>query len=187
MMDLSKYPKVLKTREDYEFIMKNFPAKYWQLDFRDLILESINVVLVGICDIKYQKVEGEEELEEAVPLHIKYLKNAFAADYIYFQSILDTVADYETVYCFDIPTREVRKYIYQDKPYYIIVDIVEKSDSKMKRLGYTMEEAICLSMGIIDDETVETMQHLHDMEKSISDKLKELDDMEDDEDGRSKD
>ena len=26
------YPDVLETKEDYEYIVKNFPKKYWEID-----------------------------------------------------------------------------------------------------------------------------------------------------------
>lgn len=76
------YPKVLKTKEDYEYVRNYFPKELWKQDFQalldtqydwffiDKLLKNEEVVLK-----KNQKIEYNEELDERYLYEYKYNPN----------------------------------------------------------------------------------------------------------------
>ena len=42
------YPKNLQTREDYEYVLANFPKKDWEQDFKDLLSSRFDYVFQHI-------------------------------------------------------------------------------------------------------------------------------------------
>ena len=68
-MDLSKYPRELNTREDYEFVRNNFPRKYWEEDYKKLLNDSFEDVPVARLSILTTKVEKDETTGEEKEIH----------------------------------------------------------------------------------------------------------------------
>ena len=56
------YPDVLETKKDYEYIVKNFPKKYWEIDLLELFLSSDS------CDPIATYTGAELKLENRVQL-----------------------------------------------------------------------------------------------------------------------
>lgn len=66
------YPKSLNTKEDYEFVRKNFPKENWRKDFQDLLdtrMDWFNVGALekgesGVVDDSHRIVADEQTGEK---------------------------------------------------------------------------------------------------------------------------
>ena len=166
-LDISQYPKLLKTREDYEFIRKNFEPQLWMEDFRQLLSSSTEEKVVGTCrvvkknkteykPVKMKFFKGNENLKE-------FYERRLDEDYVVCASIdKDTEARY-------YGTQPITK-----KTECVMVKHQVKPNSKMEALGYTQEDLICLSLGI-DPAGLELIDKLNEYQKVLSDRITKLD------------
>ena len=166
-LDVSQYPKLLKTREDYEFIRKNFDPKLWMEDFRQLLNSSMEERVVGTClvvkknkneytPVKKKFFKGDESLKE-------FYERRLDEDYVVCASIdKDTEARY-------YGTQPITK-----KTECVMVKHQVKPNSKMESLGYTQEDLVCLSLGI-DPAGLELIDKLTNYEKVLDERIKKLD------------
>ena len=166
-LDVSQYPKLLKTREDYEFIRKNFDPKLWMEDFRQLLNSSMEEKVVGTCrvvkknkneytPVKKKFFKGDESLKE-------FYERRLDEDYVVCASIdKDTEARY-------YGTQPITK-----KTECVMVKHQVKPNSKMESLGYTQEDLVCLSLGI-DPAGLELIDKLTNYEKVLDERIKKLD------------
>ena len=166
-LDVSQYPKLLKTREDYEFIRKNFDPKLWMEDFRQLLNSSMEERVVGTClvvkknkneytPVKMKFFKGNESLKE-------FYERRLDEDYVVCASIdKDTEARY-------YGTQPITK-----KTECVMVKHQVKPNSKMESLGYTQEDLACLSLGI-DPSGLELLDKLTNYEKVLDERIKKLD------------
>lgn len=166
-LDVSQYPKLLKTREDYEFIRKNFDPKLWMEDFRQLLNSSMEEKVVGTCKVV------KKNKDECAPVKMKFFKgNESLKDF--YERRLDE--DYVVCASIDKDT-EARYYGTQPitkKTECVMVKHQVKPNSKMESLGYTQEDLVCLSLGI-DPSGLELLDKLSSYEKVLDERIKKLD------------
>ena len=166
-LNISKYPKLLKTREDYEFIRKNFDPKLWMEDFRQLLNSSMEEKVVGTCRVV------KKNKEEYAPVKMKFFKGNESLKEFYERRL-----DEDYVVCASIDKdTEARYYGTQPitkKTECAMVKHQVKPNSKMESLGYTQEDLVCLSLGI-DPSGLELLDKLSNYEKVLDERIKKLD------------
>ena len=166
-LDVSQYPKLLKTREDYEFIRKNFDPKLWMEDFRQLLNSSMEEKVVGTCKVV------KKNKDEYAPVKMKFFKGNESLKEFYERRL-----DEDYVVCANIDKdTEARYYGAQPitkKTECVMVKHQVKPNSKMESLGYTQEDLVCLSLGI-DPSGLELLDKLSNYEKVLDERIKKLD------------
>lgn len=63
------YPKFLNSKEDYEYVRKNFPKQEWEKDFRALLencydwyfVKNLESEAAGVIDDTHKVVENEQD------------------------------------------------------------------------------------------------------------------------------
>lgn len=165
--DLSKYPKVLNTREDYEFIRNNFPRKYWEEDYKQLLNDSFAVI--PYAPVKISRDENSGKINKLTRLEksfnfekIRKNKNRFE-EYKSLCEKLEKEFD-ESILLMDNNTiaegieyegekiesnEEIR--LFSDSLACVCHNI-EKPDSKIRKLGYTPEQIFDYIIGISEEE-----------------------------------
>ena len=107
-----EYPKLLQTREDYEFIMTNFPKKKWEPDVHKLLFDAFEDVLVGVVKISDYNYKETDKLfkKDYVTNYKKIIRKLF-------RITEDTTIGYETIIRFN-DNSELRKYKEFDNYYF---------------------------------------------------------------------
>lgn len=170
MEDLSKYPRVLRTKEDYEYARNNFPAEYWTKDFKKLIMDSIETRIVKICE-DVHKVHGKDDVYEYKKSMDLKTTNPL---YRYLYDLIDEDPG-ETLRIED-DENELRKYTTQHGDFYLLVHTSMKKDSKLERIGYTMDEAISASMGVVENHQ-DMQEKINKVQESLQKKIDEVENM----------
>lgn len=160
MLPIEQYPDKLETHEDYEFIRKNFPPKYFMSDFRTLIIESIEPKILWICDVSlmpYRKTEGEQKYR-IDKKHDPYKDPKLDR---YYELIADDCD--EKLFAYDDHTNmQVGEYLTKltdpdnGESYFVIMKYEEKENSRLAKAGYSMDNAIAISLNAYD----ETAKHI---------------------------
>lgn len=183
--DLSKYPKVLKTKEDYEFIRINFPYDVYVNDFRELLMNATEEKFVGWCKIKKNN-KGEEPIitkfhrwtksptDKNLKRNMKKIiwKNDEEYDLLC-TSEIDPNTNEELPY-----ELEVRNYI---KPvdgtplrYWVFTHVLMQN-SKLEQLGYTVQEVSNICMGI--DPTFDITKYTKALDEQSAKLQKKIDEL----------
>jgi hypothetical protein len=118
-----EYPQTLETREDYEFIRKNFPKNIWDHDYLELLMDAYTNVVVGKSPTWYFKDEKDPESAEfsCTPID-KELEDTILSNE-------DKFTSEEKVNFFN------RVVTYQGVKY--LIRLEENQNSKLFQLGYT--------------------------------------------------
>ena len=134
-----KYPRTLETREDYDYVIKNFPREMWLPDYKEVFDSGFynkvigkNVVITdGIAT--YDDVTDDEVKE--VQSNSNKWKNWVdlkEGNHLEFSEKYNNVIQYK------------------GKLYVTAVKV--NPDSKMAKLGFTEDEAYGYMLGITQDE-----------------------------------
>ena len=142
MEDLSKYPRTLTSKEDYDYIRENFPMEYWLTDYQQLINDSIEVVPIFVCDKVHIKKGKHAEI---IKVHrVKESEKKFLTELVKDNPGISLYFD-ESKY----PYTDLREYELENgSKKYILVRTQEKKDSKAKRLGIDLDDIISYTIGI---------------------------------------
>ena len=147
------YPDVLETKEDYEYIVKNFPKKYWEIDLLELFLSSDSCDPIATYKGDELKPENRVELtpQEKETFFKKFHSNI----------------DFEVSSCNPDTGNEIRKY---GRTWYEVKPCFAK-DSKANRLG--MDYNWVTSRLFLDDEQTKSYDKINTL---IDGQVKELED-----------
>lgn len=142
MEDLSKYPRTLTSKEDYDYIRENFPMEYWLTDYQQLIDDSIEVVPIFVCD-KVHLTKGNHA--EIIKVHrVKKSEKDVLTELVTDNPGVSFYFD-ESKY----PGMDLREYEMEHaSKKYILVRTQEKKDSKAKRLGIDLDDIVSYTIGI---------------------------------------
>ena len=164
-----EYPMILKTREDYEFIIKNFPREKWEVDVQKLIIDAMDTRIVGVMDNKISNYN-----EKTVTFH----KRDYVHNYkkiikkMLIKNHLEVNENFETVFtCKD--GSELRKYE-MDKSHLYHTKIIYNPESKLFKIGFTVDELMAITMGILDPSMRSQMKDLEKQEKELQNAIDKL-------------
>jgi hypothetical protein len=165
MLDISKYPQYLNTKEDYEFIRNNFERKYWLRDYQSLLSDAYVDVPIGefvaISRIEPDKTVTYLGVHKDNILDPSNVKNQEHLKQLY--HLMKESSDYETVPSDgDHTSGDYRVYMYEDQKYYIVTKPILNPKSKLSKIGYTVDEVMDI---IFAEEEKEAHEKVDQMEK----------------------
>lgn len=163
-----EYPAILKTRADYEFIIKNFPREKWEIDVQKLIIDSMDTKIVGAIDNRKEFPKGMNLYKrDYIHNYKKFIKKMLL------KNNREVNENYELVFtCKD--GSEIRKYGVDDFHLYH-AKIIYNPESKLFKIGFTVDELMAITMGILDPSTKSQMEELKKQEQELQ---KEIDKVE---------
>lgn len=159
MPDNIKYPMILRTREDYEFIINNFPKEKWEKDVHKLLFDAYEDTLVGVLEVS-------DKYSETMKITKKdYVRNYKKIIRKFFRIIGDTTSEYEKIIEFTDGS-ELRKYTGFDKYYFHMRTRIDK-ESKAIRIGFTIDELFAILFGFLDPNLKSTIDKLEEVNKNL--------------------
>ena len=142
MMSDKQYPMILQTREDYDFIMANFPKEKWEPDVNKLLFDAFEEIIVGVVNISDNYTEDMKLFKKDYVHNYKKIIRKF------FRIVEDIHSDYEKIIEFK-DRSELRKYTDFDK-YYFHIKTRVNPNSKAIRIGFTTDELFAIVFGFLD-------------------------------------
>ena len=166
-MDEKEYPKLLKTREDYEFIMTNFPKEKWELDVNKLLFDAFDIRVVGVLEVSDKYTPDMNFSKRNYVLNYKKILKKLL------RTVEDIDSDFEKVLQLD-DNSELRKYKEFPK-YYFHVRIIENPNAKAIKLGFTIDELYALLFGLLDPSLKSTIAKFDELNKKYEEEIKNAD------------
>ena len=166
-MDEKEYPKLLKTREDYEFIMTNFPKEKWELDVNKLLFDAFDIRVVGVLEVSDKYTPDMNFSKRNYVLNYKKILKKLL------RTVEDIDSDFEKVLQLD-DNSELRKYKEFPK-YYFHARIIENPNAKAIKLGFTIDELYALLFGLLDPSLKSTIAKFDELNKKYEEEIKNAD------------
>ena len=163
-MEKKEYPKVLLTREDYEFIMTNFPREKWEPDVNKLLFDSFDIKVVGVLEVS-DKYTPEMNITKK-----NYVFNSKKILRKFYRVIEDTESDFERILQLN-DNSEIRKYKEFPK-YYFHARLVENTKSKAYKIGFTVDELYAILFGLLDPSIKSNISKLEELNKKYEEEIK---------------
>lgn len=169
-----EYPKLLQTREDYEFIMTNFPKEKWEPDVHKLLFDAFEDVLVGVVKISAYNYKETDKLfkKDYVTNYKKIIRKLF-------RITEDTTIGYETIIRFN-DNSELRKYKEFDNYYFHVKTRVDP-EAKAIRIGFTTDELFAILFGFLDPSIKSTINKLEELNKQYEGMIQDVERIEEQE------
>lgn len=146
-----RYPEVLKTKEDYEYVRNNFPREYWEKDFEEILTDGFSYEVVGTLpkmeDPEYWEKQSVETIMKAIKLEWCDRGSpvlSHQAEWVQKEISFDDSIVY-----------------WNNKIWYI--KFVPDKNAKIKTLGYTVEELLDILYPVEAESPVNEEVDLSDM------------------------
>ena len=134
-----KYPKILETREDYDYVIKNFPREIWLPDYKELFDNAFYSKVIGKNAVVKDGIATFDDISEEEAKEVQENSNKWK-DWkeLDVNNHLEFSDKYNDVI------------LYKGKLY--ITSVRLNPESKMAKLGFNEDEAYEYMLGLTKDD-----------------------------------